>query len=81
MQSQSVEPQRPAGCDVIVAITPSSRGWALADDPALFDPGDTLRSIEMPIRTSPPGLAETTGRGIGVSSGKRMKCESKLIGH
>lgn len=81
MQSQSVEPQRPAGCGVIIAITLASRSWALADDPALFDPGDTLRNIEMLIRTSLPGPAETTGRDIGVSSGKKMKCESKLIGH
>lgn len=73
MQSQSVEPQRPAGGEVLIAKTLSSRGWALADDPALFDPGDTFRNIEMPIRTSPPGLEETTGRDIGVSSEKKRE--------
>jgi DNA-directed RNA polymerase specialized sigma24 family protein len=44
MQSQSFEPQWLANCDVLIVKALSSRGWVLADDPALFGSGDTFRS-------------------------------------
>lgn len=31
-------------CDVLISKTLGSRGWALADDPALFGPDDTFRN-------------------------------------
>ena len=43
MQTQFSDPQWLAGCDALITNTLSSRGWALADDPALFGPGDTFR--------------------------------------
>lgn len=44
MNAYLSDPQWLAGCDVLIGKTLSSRGWALADDPALFGPGDTFRS-------------------------------------
>ncbi len=44
MYPHSTDLQWLASCDMLIDKTLSSRGWALADDPALFGPGDTFRS-------------------------------------
>jgi len=44
MNSHLSDPQWLVGCDALIDKTLSSRGWALADDPALFGPGDAFRS-------------------------------------
>lgn len=44
MHTHFSDPQWLAHCDALIDKTLNSRGWALADDPALFGPGDTFRS-------------------------------------
>lgn len=44
MQTQFSDPEWLAGCEALIDKTLSSRGWVLADDPALFGPGDTFRN-------------------------------------